>query len=220
MQASEAFNTVCAMVAEKYSGDGWKYAKSSHWMTKKDKKFKYQVRFYTSWSNISDISVAFYGEGFIESLSSKRSIFGINNYRCGLPKGGNHIDWDIAKKEDWQIAIDEFTGWLDEAYMPVVNSCMNNLDNYVVQVAREGFYPPIGYIVNIAFVLENGSRELAEEAAKRYYESLEDEVKIKFRENYESMVNGNEAVSIYGINKMKRYSNYKTIIDNKIKIDF
>lgn len=50
MKASEAFNTVCSMVADKYKDDGWKYAKSSHWMTKKDKKFKYQVRFYTDWN--------------------------------------------------------------------------------------------------------------------------------------------------------------------------
>ncbi|CAH1225253.1 hypothetical protein PAECIP111890_05772 [Paenibacillus sp. JJ-223] len=45
MKASEAFDNVCALVAEKYKDDGWKYAKSSHWMTKKDKKFMYKVFF-------------------------------------------------------------------------------------------------------------------------------------------------------------------------------
>lgn len=34
------------------------------------------------------------------------------------------------------------------------------------------------------------------------------------------MINGNEAVSEYGVNWIKCYSNYKIIIDNKIKIDF
>lgn len=81
-------------------------------------------------------------------------------------------------------------------------------------------YPPNGYNVDIDFILENGSKELAEEAAKRYYESLEDEVKIMFKENYKSMINGNEAVSAYGVNFMDCHSNYRTIIENKIKIEF
>ena len=221
MQASEAFNAVCSMVADKYKDDGWRYAKSKHWMTKKDKKFKYQVRFYTSWNNVSDVIVAFYGEGIVKSLISKESIVGLRSYRYKRPKSDiyNGIDWNVAKKENWKEAIDGFTKWLDEVYIPVVNGCMNNLESYVEQVAREGFYPPNGYIVDISFILENGSRELAEEAAKRYYESLEDEVKILFKENYESMINGNEAVSEYGINWMRHHSNYKTIIDNKIKIE-
>ena len=221
MQASEAFNAVCSMVADKYKDDGWKYAKSKHWMTKKDKKFKYQVRFYTSWNNISDIDVSFYGEGIVKSLTSKETICGVTSFHCEIPKSDiyNGIDWNVAKKENWKEAIDGFTKWLDEVYIPVVNGCMNNLESYVEQVAREGFYPPNGYIVDISFILENGSRELAEEAAKRYYESLEDEVKILFKENYESMINGNEAVSEYGINWMRHHSNYKTIIDNKIKIE-
>lgn len=49
MKASEAFNNVCSLVSEKYKDKGWKYSKSGHWMTIKDKKFMYKVFFYTSW---------------------------------------------------------------------------------------------------------------------------------------------------------------------------
>lgn len=40
--------------------------------------------------------------------------------------------------------------------------------------------------------------------------------KVKFKGNYESMIKGNEAVSTYGKNMMRNYSNFKTIIENKI----
>ena len=99
MKASEAFNTVCSMVADKYKDDGWEYAKSNHWMTKKDKKFKYQVRFYTDWNNVSDLIVSFYGAGSIKSLKSKEDVFWTDNIRCNVPKAG--IDWNVAKREDF-----------------------------------------------------------------------------------------------------------------------
>jgi len=63
-----------------------------------------------------------------------------------------------------------------------------------------------------------GSRELAEKATKRLYESLEDTVKNEFKKNYESMIKGNEAVSAYGKNMMRNYSNFRTIIENKIEV--
>lgn len=66
--------------------------------------------------------------------------------------------------------------------------------------------------------LANGSRELAEKATKIYYEALGESEKAKFKENYESMINGNEAVSAYGKNMMRNYSNFKTIIENKIVV--
>ncbi len=40
MKAKEAFDSVCTKIAEKYKDDGWKYSKSNHWMTWKDKNFK------------------------------------------------------------------------------------------------------------------------------------------------------------------------------------
>lgn len=49
----------------------------------------------------------------------------------------------------------------------------------------------------------------------RYYESLSVSIK-EFKENYECMINGNEAVSVYGSNMMRNYSNFKTIIEYKI----
>lgn len=217
MKASEAFDSVCGIIADKYKDDGWRYAKSKHWMTKKDKRFTYRVYFYTSWNNVSDLTVSFYGECAVEPLKSKDSIFHINNFRCGVPKG--RIDWNIAKEKDWDKAVTEFTDWLNKTFIPVVENCTNNLDSYVRQVALEGFYPPEGYLVDIGFILEYGSRELAEEATKRYYDSLEENVKVKFKENYVSMINGNEAVSIYGENSMKNDINFRTIIENRIIVE-
>lgn len=123
---------------------------------------------------------------------------------------------NIADKEDWEKTVDEFTNCLDETFTPIVNSCMNNLESFVKEVALEGFYPPNAYIIDIGFVLANGSRELAEEATKIYYKTLGESEKVKFKENYESMIKGNEAVSTYGKNMMRNYSNFKTIIENKI----
>lgn len=216
MKASEAFDYVCAIISDKYKDNGWKYSKSSHWITIKDKKFIYKVFFYTSWNNISDNDVTFYGECAIISLKSKDKIFNLNSRQCDVPKGELH--WNIANKDDWEKTVNEFTNWLDETFIPIVDNCRNNLDSFIKKVALEGFYPPKGYIIDIGFVLANGSRELAEEATKIYYETLGESEKVKFKENYESMINGNEAVSAYGKNMMRNYSNFKTIIENKIVV--
>ncbi len=214
MKASEAYDHVCSLVYENYKDKGWKYSKSNHWMTKKDNRFMYKVFFYTSWNNISDKNVAFYGEAAIIPLKSNHKIFNLNTHQCNIPYGELH--WNIAEEKDWKQTVDEFTNWLERVFIPMVNNCSNELDDYVKEVALRGFYPLNGYIVDIGFVLAYGSRELAEEATKRYYESMSESIKKEFKENYESMINGKEAVSEYGSNMMRNYSNFKTIIEHKI----
>lgn len=214
MKACEAFNNVCSLISEKYKDKGWKYSKSSHWMTIKDKHFMYRVFFYTSWNNISDKNVAFYGEGAITPLKSNHKIFYINTHQCNVPFGELH--WNIADEKDWKQAVNEFTIWLESVFVPIVCNCRDDLESFVNQVVLRGFYPADGYIMDIGFVLDYGSRELAEEATKRYYEGLDETIKIEFKENYESMINGNEAVSVYGRNMMRNHSNFKTIIEHKI----
>lgn len=216
MEANEAFENVCNLISEKYFDDGWKYSKSGHWMTKKDKNYMYKVFFYTSWNNISDKNVAFYGEGAIIPLKSKNKIFHINTRQSNVPNG--QLYWNVANEEYWDLTVNEFTNWLDNVFMPIVDSCMNDLDNFVKRVVLKGFYPPNGYVIDIGFILTHGTRELAEEAVKRYYASLEEPIKKEFKDNYESMLESNRAVSAYGSNMMRNYSNFRTIIENKIVV--
>ena len=216
MKANEAFKNVCNLISEKYLDSGWKYSKSSRWMTKKAKNFIYKIFFYTSWNNISDKNVAFYGECAIIPLKSKDKIFYINIHQCNVPSG--QLYWNVANREDWDRTVNEFTNCLDSVFMPIVERCANDLDNFVKEVVISGFYPSNGYMIDISFILTHGSRELAEEATKRYYASLEESIKREFKGNYESMIYGNEAVSAYGNNMMRNYSNFRTIIDNKIVV--
>jgi hypothetical protein len=144
--------------------------------------------------------------------------FCINTHQCNVPEGELH--WNIAKEEWWDVAIEQFTDWLDINFMPIVEECENNLDNYVYKVVEQGFFPSKGYVIDIDFVFNYGSIEQAQEAAKRFYDNLDDDVKARFKENYESMINGGEAVSLYGKNHMVNHTNFRTIIENKIHIDF
>ncbi|NMD71271.1 hypothetical protein HHO41_13285 [Bacillus sp. DNRA2] len=218
MKANEAFENVCNLISEKYLDKGWKYSKSGHWMTKKDKNFIYKVFFYTGWNNITDKNVVFYGECAILPIKSKDKIFHINTRQCNVPIG--QLYWNIAHDEDLGMTVNEFTNWLDSVFMPIVERCMNDLDNYVKEVVTSGFYPQNGYVIDINFILTYGSRELAEDVVKRYYSSLEEPIKKEFKANYESMIYGNKAVSAYGNNMMRNYSNFRTIIENKIMVTF
>ena len=60
MEAKVAFDSVCAKIVEKYKESGWKYAKSNHWMTKKDKNFTYKqiLEFYYPKTTIGKIKYA------------------------------------------------------------------------------------------------------------------------------------------------------------------
>ncbi|GEM_PF-4870629 len=217
MLAKDAFDSVCNLVFENLKNDGWKYSKSKHWITKKDKKFIYQIRFYSSWRNVSDKDVAFYGEFMITSVETKNKFLSLGTNHFRIPDG--KLQWNIAKEESWTKAVNEFMNWLNIYCLPVVDKCTNDLDYYVHQVVSEGFCPKKGYLVDIDFILQNGSRELAEKASINYYNSLNDDVKQWFKENYESMIVGNEAVSDYGKNHMLNYSNFKTIIENMIVVE-
>ena len=217
MQAKVAFDSVCAKVAEKYKDMGWRYAKSKHWMSKKDKNFTYKVLFYTSWYNRSDESVAFYGAFGIYSNKSKQCFTALSTEKCNIPEG--RLEWNVAKEDTWDETVEEFTNWFDNMGLPMIEECTNNLDEYVKKVAKEGFYPWRGYVINIDFVLQFGSRELAEEAAKRYYDSLTETEKTSFKKNYESMINGGGDVDGYGSFQMLNPSDFRTIIENKLMID-
>lgn len=217
MEAKEAFGTVCARIAEKYADSGWKYAKSSHWMTKKDKNFKYKIKFYTSWYNISDVSVTLYAGFSVESIKTKKHIMAATTSNAGIPKGALH--WNVATEDSWDDAINEITEWIDTKCLAYVNEFSNNLEEYVKKVVKEGFFPSDDYIINMEFVLQFGTRQMAEEAALRYYNSLSDVVKDNFKRNYISMIDGGPPADKYGEHKMLNPSEFRTIIENKIVID-
>lgn len=217
MNSKVAFDSVCAKVAERYADKGWRYAKSSHWMTKKVGDFTFKVLFYTSWGNISDVSVTFYGSFAIYSTKTKRCF----TATCSQDyKPNGELDWNVASEDSWDKTVDEFTEWLDKIGMPMMDECLNNLDEFVKRVAKEGFYPWKGYIVNMDFILQFGTPELAEEAARKCYESENEKNRAEFKESYESLMSGGDAANGYGHFKMLNPSNFRTIIENKVKIDF
>lgn len=217
MISKVAFDSVCEMVAKNYINKGWRYAKSNHWMTKKDKKFTYKIYFYTNWHNISDVDVTFYGSGQIISTKSKKLIYYTTTGDSNVPP--TVLQWNVAKKEDWDNACMEFITWLERDYIPLVNRCSENLEQFVVDVVREGFCPKRGYITDIDFILSNGNRELAEKSAQYYYDNLDEKEKIKFKNNYKSLIENNIPYDAYGKNSMLNCSNFKAIIENKLNIN-
>lgn len=217
MQANKAFDAVCEQLSLLYADKGWKYAKSRHWMTRKDKHLTYKIYFYTNWNNVSDQNVGFYGECALILNSSKNKIFTMGTHHCNVPPG--KLYWNIADQQNWSQAIGEFSAWIDEVFMPIVQQCHHHLDSYVGEVVQYGFYSAKGYQVDISFILQLGSRELAEVAAQRLYDGLEEAVKQEFKVNYESLMQGGEAVSAYGRNGMRNYSNFRTIIENHIIVN-
>ncbi len=217
MLAKDAFNSVCEKIAERYQESGWKYAKSSHWMTKKDKNFTFKVFFYTSWYNVSDVSVTFYGDFWIGSKNGKQGYFGLSTMNCNVPKDGLH--WNVAKKEMWDEAIEEFTNWFETECIPIMNECTNNLDEYVKKVAEEGFYPKHGYKTSLEFITQFGSKELAEIATRKHYDNLGRLGQIEFKRNYDSMINGGEPVSRWGMYDTNRRTAFQIVIENKLMVD-
>lgn len=217
MRSKDAFDSVCEMVSNNYINKEWKYAKSKHWITKKDKKFTYKIYFYTSWNNISDVSVTFYGSAAIIPIKSKSPIYHITTQDYNIPAG--KLDWNIAKEKDWENTCIEFVTWLEKNYIPLVKRCNENLEQFVQDVVKEGFCPERGYITDIDFILNNGGRELAEKSAQYYYNNLNEKQRSMFKNNYESLMKNNIPYDSYGKNNMLNYCNFKTIIENKLKIN-
>ena len=216
MNSKESFKNFCLGIAQKYEEKGWKYSKTKHWITKKDKNFTYKLCFYSSVRNISDIDVDFYGIAYIISNKNKEIMYYDSSQNSCKTNG--RLSWNIVSEDNWSDISNEFISWLEEDYMEIVDKCMNNLDVFVQEVSESGFTKRREFSIDIFFLFNYGSLELAEKGAQRFYESLDEEIKLNFRENYISLINGKDAVSAYGKNHMLNYSNFKTIIENKIKV--
>lgn len=110
--------------------------------------------------------------------------------------------------------------WSDSLINSICTTFELDKTEFVKKIAYEGFVPKLGkYICDMEFVLKYGSMELAQIAAKKYYESLDNDIREKFKANYLSMINGGDAVTLYGKNMIRNRSNFKTIIENHIIID-
>lgn len=55
---------------------------------------------------------------------------------------------------------------------------------------------------------------MAERAAQHYYDIVSEEEKLDFKANYESLINGGDAVNSYGENEMCNPSQFRTIIES------
>lgn len=217
MLAKEAFDSVCAKVAALYEKDGWKYSKSSHWMTKKDKNITYKVFFYTSWLNVSGKNVDFYGEFAAFNAKTKRQFYYIGTQKCKVPEG--KLAWNVATEDTWESTIAEFTKWLDSVSTPIMEECNNDIHAYLERAVEQGLSLSEGYIIDVPMLLEFGFRDLAEKAVLKHYEKLNEETKAEFKANYESMINGGEPVSEFGKKRMEAKGYFRAAIENKIVVD-
>lgn len=218
MLAKEAFQSVCRKITERYEADGWKFLKSNNEMKKKSKNFTYSVSFYTSYSNISDVKVELYASFGITINKTKAGVWGLGTESCDIPHG--QLSWNVATEDMWDNAIKEFTHWLETECFPVMHECEYDPEALVKRVVREGTYPPKGYHASINFITQFGKREQAEQAARRLYFEMSEKERENFRVNYESMINGGEAVNFYATRAMSHKSNFRCIIENKIHVDF
>ena len=97
MDSKESFNNFSLLIANKYIDKGWKYSKSKHWMTKKDKNFTYKVCFYSSVRNISNIDVDFYAGSYIISNRNKEIVYYDSSQNT--PNKSGKLSWNIANEE-------------------------------------------------------------------------------------------------------------------------
>ncbi len=218
MLAKEAFQGVCMKITERYEADGWKFLKSKNEMKKKSKNFTYSVSFYSSYSNVSGVSVELYADFGIMINKTKAGVWGLSTQNCDIPHG--RLSWNVATEEMWEDAIREFTHWLETECFPVMYECENNPEALAERIVKEGTYPPRGYHANLNFITQFGTREQAEQVAQRLYFEKSEKERENFRVNYESMINGGEPVNFYAKHAMSRQSNFRCIIENKIPIDF
>lgn len=167
MLAKEAFQSVCTQIAQMYEQDGWKYSKSNHWMTRKTKNFTFQISFFTSYYNVSGEDVSFYGEFDIYMNKPKTQIWYLGTQQSGVPHG--RMEWNVAKEELWEETIKEFTHWMEQECFPIMYGLENQLEEFVGTVVKQGFYPPKGYCIDFSFILQYGTKEQVQEAARRYH---------------------------------------------------
>ena len=44
--------------------------------------------------------------------------------------------WNIANEEEWERTVNEFTNWLNSVFMPIVERCTNDLNNFVKRLLK------------------------------------------------------------------------------------
>lgn len=133
MISREAFDIVCESIAREYENRGWKYLKSKHQLKMVVGDLVFRVDFYSSYRNVSDVSVIFEGGFGIFQRKNKAVIYlGIDTSRYRIaPKGPFHPLWNVADEEGRKCAVRDFGEWSEKVVFPIVDEFVSNREEGV-----------------------------------------------------------------------------------------
>lgn len=217
MKARDAYNQFCQLLANDYIKSGWKYSKSNHWLTKKDKQYKYIIRFYSSHYNRSGERVDFYGSFDIKDLKSKETIFTKSHTEEKIPEWG--ICWDVSNEIIWEFVVDEFNDWFKKYCNPVMEFFEQDIESIMEYVIDNNYFRKNGYWIGLDFIMNYGSKELIKKAILKKYEINSKEWREEFIKNYKRVMNSEdkyaELEKLYG----KRRCILKYVLDYDIEMN-
>lgn len=216
LSVDEALATLAEQLSQKID---WKYLKSKRCFKKVIGDVVFELNFYTSKWNVSHERVeircglSMWCKKFDKTCNVHSSI---GHYGFG-PLSGDYY-WDIVHEENIPTVVSELYEQMESTILDLCKRFEENVVEAVKYLAQpEQLHK---YHIYLDFIDVYAGRSYAEAGAKAYYENLDDEIKVKFKENYESMINGGEAVNSYGKNSMINRENFKIIIENRINVEF
>jgi hypothetical protein len=174
---------------------GYKFYKSKLEISKKINDFEFYLHIFGSDRNGKGYRVRITINCGIANRKFDETYFGNN---LGYIAADGYKEWELYGKENYIASVKDIIQKLDNYFLPLTNRFINDIDNLVLDVVENGFYPgnkQMGYRTNIDFLKRYGSRELLQKSIQKYYDtyiSKHYEVHEKFKEILSALKSGQE----------------------------
>jgi hypothetical protein len=205
-------------IAKYLENIGYKFYKSKLEIINRTNDFEFYIHIFGSGSN---------GKGYRARITINCGIYnkkfdeGYFGNNLGYIAADGYREWELYGRENYENSVKDIIQKLDNYFIPLTNRFINGIDNLVLDVVENGFYPnnkQMGYRIDIDFLKRYGNKELLEKSIQKYYDShisKHYEIHEKFKKILYELKNGIE-IDTYTL--MDNTYIVKTIVENNLNI--
>jgi hypothetical protein len=158
-------------ISKYFENSGYRFYKSKLEITNKTNDFIFNILAFGSSHNGKGYRARVTVNCCIENKKFDELYFGNN---LGYISSEDFREWELYGKDNYENSLKDIIQKIENYFIPLTNRFKNDIDNLVLDVVNDGFYPnnkKMGYRINVYFLKRYGNNELLEKAIQKYYDN-------------------------------------------------
>jgi hypothetical protein len=207
--------SACEYIALHLENIGYKFFKSKKEIIKNISDLEFKILFFSSDYNKKGYKARITVDCIIFNKKYDELYYGNN---LGYIAAIGYKEWELYGKDNYGNSLNKIIHCFDKYFIPLTNRFIDDIDNLVLDVVNNGFYPnnkQVGYEINVDFLKRYGNKELLEKAIQKYYNSISVhyEANKKFKK---LLIDSKNGIEIEATNYF--YKIIKAIAENNLNI--